>query len=198
MEKRTVLLTASANVGVGLWTSICLAFAKVFGVESKNFSKKLNIVMDLLKEKLELQMCELPGFEFTDFRVVKDGTLAYTATVLGVGPAEVVPPKFKEKIEAKVKQEQEDKILRDPECEKLADEGRRYFNEEKNYQKAYECFEKAASGSTRASYNLGYLCYYLGNGVEQDQELGITLMKEAAKLGYQPAIERLKELKIKI
>ena len=39
-DRNVILLSASSNIGTGLWTSICVAFSKIFGVESKNFKNK--------------------------------------------------------------------------------------------------------------------------------------------------------------
>ena len=78
-----VLLSASANVGTGLWTSICVAFAAIFGVESKNYTKKMERANKAVKARLLKQMSEYPDFVFEDFRIVKDGNLAYTGTVIG-------------------------------------------------------------------------------------------------------------------
>ena len=78
------LFTASSNVGIGLWTSICVSFAAIFGVESTNYTKKLDIVLNRVRGKLEELMKEYPEFEYRDFRVVKEGNIAYTASVMGI------------------------------------------------------------------------------------------------------------------
>ena len=82
-SKKVVLLTASSNVGMGLWTTICVYFAAIFGVESKNRTKKMNRAMNDVKRKLIDQMNQLPEYEFSDFRVVKEVGLVYTGSVIG-------------------------------------------------------------------------------------------------------------------
>ena len=78
-----VLLSASANVGTGLWTSICVACAAILGVESKNYTKKMERANKAVKARLLKQMSNYPDFVFEDFRIVRDGNLAYTGTVIG-------------------------------------------------------------------------------------------------------------------
>ena len=78
------LFTASSNNGVGLWTSICISCASIFGVESVNYTKKMDMVLARVSNKLEEVMKEYPEFEYRDFRVVKEGNLAYTASVMGI------------------------------------------------------------------------------------------------------------------
>lgn len=79
----TVLLSASANVGTGLWTSICVAFAAIFGVESKNFTRKMDRASKAVRIRLGKEMSKYPDFTFADFRIVKEGKLTYTGTVIG-------------------------------------------------------------------------------------------------------------------
>ena len=78
-----VLLSASSNVGIGFLTSICVACASLVGVESKNYTKKMNKAAAMVKERLLKQMEKYPDFDFADFRIVRDGRLAYTGTVIG-------------------------------------------------------------------------------------------------------------------
>ncbi len=78
------LFTAASNNGVGLWTSICISFASIFGVESVNYTRKMNMVLTRVSSKLEEVMKEYPEFEYRDFRVIKEGNLAYTASVMGI------------------------------------------------------------------------------------------------------------------
>lgn len=97
-DKDVILLTASSNTGVGLWTSICVSFARVFGVQSENFKRKQEKVIDNIRYDLERQMAQNPGYIYEDFRIVKDGSLAYTGTVIGVKDPNYVPPEKTEKI----------------------------------------------------------------------------------------------------
>ena len=78
-----IILYSSANTGVGLWTSICIVFASIFGVESKNYKKKMNKVIEAIKLDLHKQMSELKDYEFSDYRIVKEKGLAYYGTVIG-------------------------------------------------------------------------------------------------------------------
>ena len=82
--QKVVLLTASSNNGMGLWTSICAAFAGIFGVESKNVSKKCKRTAARVRRQLTNMMQKHPEYEYSDFRIVKDGNVAYTGTVYGV------------------------------------------------------------------------------------------------------------------
>lgn len=219
MENKVIIITASANVGIGLWTSICVVFANIFGIESKNFSKKMQRVMDKVKKDLEEQMSKYPEIEFSDFRIVKDGSLAYTGTVIGYGPVGVVKesPKpvmiqeaeqkpikqktYKDKelakfVEEALAKELPDGIVEDQECRRYNEEARYYYNIEKDYEKAFKLFKKASAGSPRAKYNLGYLCYYSGVGTLRNKKKGIELIKESAAAGYKKAIDLVEELKI--
>ena len=83
INENFVLLSTSANIGIGLWTSICVSCASIFGVESKNYTKKMNKATALVKSKLLVQMKKYPDFVFADFRIVRDSGLAYTGTVIG-------------------------------------------------------------------------------------------------------------------
>lgn len=219
MENKNIVLTASANVGVGLWTSICIAFANIFGVRSHNYNAKLEYVMNLVKEKLKAQMDKYPGVQFSDFRIVQDGKLAYTATVIGFGcvdvetkavavdeesieeheeesiPAVEEDPELTAFVEEAIKNSHSEDFEEDPECKRINEEARYYFNKKKDYKKAFELFDKASSGSPRAKYNLGYFCYYLGKGTKKDKRKGLELIKQAADSGYKTAADTLKYLK---
>lgn len=199
MRTKTILLTSSANVGLGFWTSICLGFARFFGVKSKNYNKKLNTVIDLVKQDLKRQMEQYPNYTFSDFRIVKDGSLAYTASVIGVGEAPDVEEMVKTLNEEEIKPvEIEEVALNEEMCEKITDKGNYLFNVEKDYNQAFLHWEKASAHSLRAKFNLGFLCYYRGNGIKKDREKGIELIREAAKGGHAKAIEFMKEHKRKI
>ena len=83
-NKNYIVLSASANVGIGLWTSICASFTRIFGVESKNLTKKMNRATAAARARLMQEMERYPEFEFSDFRIIKDGAIAYTASVMGI------------------------------------------------------------------------------------------------------------------
>ncbi len=83
-DKNVVLLSASANTGIGLWTSICVCFAHIFGCESQNFKKKQNKIIGKIKEDLKRQMDNYPDYSFSDFRITLHSKLAFTGTVMGI------------------------------------------------------------------------------------------------------------------
>lgn len=223
MENKNIVLTASANIGVGLWTSICLAFANIFGVQCKHYNVKLQCVMNLVKKELQKEMDKYPGVQFSDFRIVQDGKLAYTGTVIGFGcidleakperkeiptelpkeepapveenPVEEEDPELTAFVEEAIKNSPSEDFEEDPECKRINEEARYYFNKKKDYKKAFELFDKASSGSPRAKYNLGYFCYYLGKGTKKDKRKGLELIKQAADSGYKTAADTLKYLK---
>ena len=77
------VLTASANIGVGLWTSICVGFANVFGVESKNYRTKQKKVLAAANKRLLSQLDALgAGYKLTDYRVTWSGKLSVTVSAL--------------------------------------------------------------------------------------------------------------------
>lgn len=190
-NKNVILLSASSNSGTGFFTMLCVFFANIFGVESKNFKAKQERVIDNIKEGLSRQMAKYPNYQFEDFRIVKDGSLAYTGTVLGVRDPNYVPSKEAEAVSEETKEE----VVESIDYEALTDEGRDYFNNKQDYKKAFQCFEKASAGSMRAKYNLAYLCYYKGYGTKKDTEKAIKLLQELADAGYEKAAEALKEIK---
>ena len=74
--------------------------------------------------------------------------------------------------------------------------GRCYFNGngvEQNYNEAIKWFMKAASQDEPDSIFHLAICYGNGLGVEQDNEKSLRYLITAANLGWQPAIEILKE-----
>ena len=201
MENKNIVLTASANIGVGLWTSICLAFANIFGVQCKHYNVKLQCVMNLVKKELQKEMDKYPGVQFSDFRIVQDGKLAYTGTVIGFGCIDLEAKPERKEIPTELPKEEPAPVEEnpveeeDPECKRINEEARYYFNKKKDYKKAFELFDKASSGSPRAKYNLGYFCYYLGKGTKKDKRKGLELIKQAADSGYKTAADTLKYLK---
>ena len=77
------VLTASANMGTGLWTFICRALCEVFGKESKAFRNKQKRVLDLANKRLNAQLEALgPGYSLTEYRVVWFGNLSVTVSAL--------------------------------------------------------------------------------------------------------------------
>ena len=86
MEER-IILTASANRGIGLWTSICVAFGNFFGVGSYNYDNKVQDLLDDIKEDLLEQMAKYKDYEFSDIKVTSDRSLSFVATVVGTKKA---------------------------------------------------------------------------------------------------------------
>lgn len=69
--------------GIGLWTSICLAFANVFGRPCERYNKKVRSVTYLIKGELERQMSAHPDYDFGDIRLTSDKPLSFTGSVTG-------------------------------------------------------------------------------------------------------------------
>ena len=81
MEQK--LLSASANTGIGLWTSICVAFSKIGGVESNKLTLKQSSVLEKAKRRLESRFKDLgEGWVLSDFRVTWSNLLEATVTAL--------------------------------------------------------------------------------------------------------------------
>lgn len=84
MERR-VILTASSNTGIGLWTSICVGFCSILGTESKNYKKKQNKVLAAANLELAQQLKSLGfGYVLSDYRVTWSGKLSVTVSALAV------------------------------------------------------------------------------------------------------------------
>lgn len=70
--------------------------------------------------------------------------------------------------------------------------GRHYLSaEEKDEEKAIECFLQAEeNGNPKAMFSLG-CCYELGLGVEEDREIALEWYRKAAELGDKDAIDKI-------
>ena len=56
-ETSSILILISIhNTGIGLWTTICLAFADVFGCSYKSYKRKASDLMDLVASDQEEQV----------------------------------------------------------------------------------------------------------------------------------------------
>ena len=98
------LVTASANIGRGLWTSICVAFTHIFGVESKNLEKKHQRVLSAAEKRLHEKVFELgPGYVIEDFRVNWETPLSVTVSALAVKSDAMVCPKCGAEIDEEMK-----------------------------------------------------------------------------------------------
>ena len=83
MEQK--VLTASANTGIGLWTSICYFFSQIGGGESFNFYSKQKKLISKANVRLEKQLNSLPeGFELSDYRVTWNTPLSVTVSALAI------------------------------------------------------------------------------------------------------------------
>jgi len=84
MEQK--LLVGSANMGTGLWTSICVAFCSLLGRESKNLKKKQDKVVALANNELNYQLKLLGGhYTLSDYRITWNGHLVVTVSAIAVG-----------------------------------------------------------------------------------------------------------------
>ena len=82
---KVVTLTASANTGIGLFTSICVACASIMGVESKNYHKKTEKVLDEANKRLMKKFEDLgPGYSINEYRVVQENVLSDTVSMVAV------------------------------------------------------------------------------------------------------------------
>lgn len=76
------LLSASSNIGIGLWTSICVAFCSIFGKKSKNYQKKQDRVLNDANKQLMEKLTAVGGTTFSDYRVVWAGKLTVTVSAI--------------------------------------------------------------------------------------------------------------------
>lgn len=82
-KKKTIILYSTYCTGVGLWTSICMMFARIFGCACNSYSRKCVEAMDLLRRELIDQIKENPEYRFSDISVTSDAPLSFTGTVIG-------------------------------------------------------------------------------------------------------------------
>ena len=83
-KEKAVLLTATYNKGIGLWTSVCQGFANIFGCKCKHYDRKVNMALSKIKESLLKEMSSYPDFDFGAFHIASDGRLSFTGSVIGV------------------------------------------------------------------------------------------------------------------
>ena len=78
-------LAASANMGVGLWTSICVAFCSLLGRQSQNFKRKQVRLLAMANEDLNKSFKKLgKGYVLNDYRVTWSGKLSVTVSALAI------------------------------------------------------------------------------------------------------------------
>lgn len=83
-KEKVILLTATFNKGVGLWTNICLFFANIFGCRCKRYDKKVNIALNEIKKSLLKEMSNYPDYHFGTFQIASDAPLSFVGSVIGV------------------------------------------------------------------------------------------------------------------
>lgn len=83
------ILTSSSNIGMGLWTGICVMFCSLLGRESLNYKKKQDRVLSAANKGLELKIKALgQGYHFVDYRVTWSSSLSVTVSALAVNECE--------------------------------------------------------------------------------------------------------------
>ena len=83
-------LTASSNIGIGLWTSICVFFCSIFGIESQNYRNKQRAVLARANRDLTMSLKALgPGYTLVDYRVTWSSSLSVTVSALAVKEGKV-------------------------------------------------------------------------------------------------------------
>ena len=68
-NKTYINVTASANVGLGLWTSICYSLCQILGKPSKAYQAKLEQLEKAVMAGLEAKCRELGGSHLVDVQV---------------------------------------------------------------------------------------------------------------------------------
>lgn len=194
-----VILTSSANTGIGLWTSICVAFAGILGCESKNYKRKQQRILKKANKELYKQLEELgPGYELFDYRVVETGRLSITVSAIAKNPNEEQSFSMinaKEQVEEKAEEPVEGKevVKDDAYYEALTKKAKAVFNAG-SYKKGYQMFLEAAEKNNKAKYYLANYCYAKGWGTKKNIEEAKRLLNELAEQGDEKAIEALKTL----
>ena len=80
-----VVLTASANTGIGLWTMICVGFSAIFGCQSYSYKRKQEKILGFANDDLESQLRELgPSYILSEYRVSWSSRLAVTVSALAI------------------------------------------------------------------------------------------------------------------
>ena len=77
------ILSASANTGTGLLTSICVVICNLLGTESQNYKAKQQKVLNEANRELLAQFKKLgAGYKMIDYRVTWSGKLSVTVSAL--------------------------------------------------------------------------------------------------------------------
>ena len=80
-QETSSILISAHNTGIGLWTTICLAFADVFGCSYKNYERQANDLAGLVASDQEEQMDVHPDYDFGGIRLTLDKSLSFTGSV---------------------------------------------------------------------------------------------------------------------
>lgn len=72
---KNIVLTASANRGLGFFTAIGVGFSMFFGFQSKALKKKKEWCLRAAKQGLEEQLAEYPGYEIVHVKEFWSGKL---------------------------------------------------------------------------------------------------------------------------
>ena len=112
---KKVTLTASANTGIGLFTSICVACAAIMGVESKNYHKKTDKVLDEANKRLMKKFEDLgPGYSINEYRIVKENSLSVMVSMVAVKGCCEQNDNSDEKLEPKVEEPKKEPKVEEP------------------------------------------------------------------------------------
>lgn len=79
---KTVQISANSNIGVGLWTSICISLCGIFGTKSLNYAKKMDRVTEDALKQLILQSYYMDADTVIDIHYA-----LYGLTVIAYGTA---------------------------------------------------------------------------------------------------------------
>jgi hypothetical protein len=79
----SLILTASCNIGIGLWTSICVSLCALFGIKSNAYGKKIEAICDEIKAELLKKMRAYPNYDFSTISFASDSRLSYVGSVIG-------------------------------------------------------------------------------------------------------------------
>ena len=78
-----IVLTASSNKGIGLWTSICVSLCSLFGIKSNAYDKKIKAICGEIENELIKKMKAYPNYDFSAISFASDSRLSYIGTAIG-------------------------------------------------------------------------------------------------------------------
>ena len=79
-----LVVSESTNMGIGLWTSICVAFCSIFGRSSRALNAKQNSLVSFAVGNINRKLLQYPNYEAVDLEVKTYGksTMMITVSVL--------------------------------------------------------------------------------------------------------------------